>query len=160
MSWQHVTKNQIRQNLSDLLRQQILLQRQRFFYQNSRVHTKPFVAGMFRSNVLLQLVAQPAHTELSVAITCCCKLSPDLHRQSDLLLRLVAATCSPTCTHGVICCQDLLLQLVTRHVHTECSVAATCCCNLSPHVFWSLQVKIMFRLKFCNLGWFSISFVS
>ena len=136
MSWQHVTKNQIRQNLSDLLRQQILLQRQRFFYQNSRVHTKPFVAGMFRSNVLLQLVAQPAHTELSVAITCCCKLSPDLHRQSDLLLRLiVAATCSPTCTHGVICCQDLLLQLVTRRVHTECSVAATCCCNLSPHVF-------------------------
>ena len=160
MSWQHVTKNQIRQNLSDLLRQQILLQRQRFFYQNSRVHTKPFVAGMFRSNVLLQLVAQPAHTELSVAITCCCKLSPDLHRQSDLLLRLVAATCSPTYTHGVICCQDLLLQLVTRNVHTECSVATTCCCNLSPHVFWPLQVKIMFRLKFCNLGWFSISFVS
>ena len=152
MSWQHVTKNQIRQNLCNLLRRQILSQRQRFFYKNSPVHMKPFVAGMFRSNVLLQLVAQPAHMELSVAITCCCKLSPDLHRQSDLLLRLVAATCFPTCTHGVICCQDLLLQLVTRHVHTECSVAATCCCNLSPHVFSPLKVKIMFRLKFYNLG--------
>ena len=137
MSWQHVTKNQIRQNLCDLLRQQILLQRQRLFYQNSRVHTKPFVAGMFRSNVLLQLVAQPAHTELSVAITCCCKLSPDLHRQSDLLLRLsccnllpdlhtwsdllprlVAATCHPKCTHRVFCCHNLLLQLVTSCVLT------------------------------------------
>ena len=133
MSWQHVTKNQIRQNLCDLLRQQILLQRQRFLYQNSRVHTKPFVAGMFRSNVLLQLVAQPAHTELSVDITCCCKLSSDLHTQSDLLPRLVAATCHPTCTHRVFCCRDLLLQLVTSCVLT-------------------FTGQIMFRLKFYNLG--------
>ena len=133
MSWQHVTKNQIRQNLCNLLRRQILLQRQRFFYKNSPVHMKPFVAEMFCSNVLLQLVAQPAHTELSVDITCCCKLSSDLHTQSDLLPRetcccnlfpdlytrsdlsprLVAVTCRPTCTHRVFCCRDLLLQLVT-----------------------------------------------
>ena len=120
MSWQHVTKNQIRQNLCNLLRRQILLQRQRFFYKNSPVHMKPFVAEMFRSNayVLLQLVAQPAHTELSVDITCCCKLSSDLHTQSDLLPRLVAATCRPTCTHRVFCFRDLLLQLVTSCVLT------------------------------------------
>ena len=135
MSWQHVTKNQIRQNLCDLLRRQILLQRQRFFYKNSPVHTKPFVVGMFRSNVLLQLVAQPVHTEWSASMTCCCKLLPDLHTQSDLLPRLVAATCSSTCTHRVICHQDLLLQLVTRHVHTECSIIVTCCCNLSPDMY-------------------------
>ena len=120
MSWQHVTKNQIRQNLCNLLRRQILLQRQRFFYKNSPVHMKPFVAEMFHSNayVLLQLVAQPAHTELSVDITCCCKLSSDLHTQSDLLPRLVAATCPPTCTHRVFCFRDLLLQLVTSCVLT------------------------------------------
>ena len=123
----------------------ILLQRQRFFYKSSPVHTKPFVAGMFHCNVLLQLVAQPVHTEWSVAMTCCCKLSPDLHTQSDLLSRLVAATCSPTCTHRVICRQDLLLQLVAPHVHTVSVllpwlVAATC----------HLMCSHLYRSKLCS----------
>ena len=138
MSWQHVTKNQIRQNLCDLLRQQILLQRQRFFYQNSRVHVHEAICcwdvsqqcvaatscptcthgTICRHYLLLQVVTWPAQTEWSVAETCCCNLLPDLHRWSDLLPRLVAATCHPTCTHRVFCCRDLLLQLVTSCVLT------------------------------------------
>ena len=46
--------------------------------------------------------------------------------QSDLSLRCVAATCCPSCTHGVICRRDLLCQLVT-------------CCV--PTLKWSIDVE-------------------
>ena len=56
LSLQQVAKNQIRLNLCDLLRRQILLQRQRFS-QISPVHTKRFVAATCRRDMLLQLAA-------------------------------------------------------------------------------------------------------
>ena len=128
--------------------------RDKDFHKNFSVHAKRFVTAMCRRvavnsrptyahgvicrcNVLLQLVARPVHTEWYVVSTCCCNLSPDLYTLSDKSPRLVASTCRPTCTHGVICGLGLLLQLVARPVHTERYVASTCCCNKSPFVvYW------------------------
>ena len=56
LSLQQVAKNQIRLNLSNLLRQQILLQRQRFSQKFSSIHMKRFVAATCRRDMLLQLV--------------------------------------------------------------------------------------------------------
>ena len=143
MSWQHVTKNQIRQNLCNLLWQQNSVVEKKIFLQKfCSTHeaichwdvSQQCVAATScptsthgescRHDLLLQVAAWPAHTKWSVAETCCCNLSPDMYTQSDLSPRLVAATCH-------LMCSDL--------------------CR---------PVKIMFRLKFYNLGWFSISFVS
>ena len=57
----------------------ILLQRQRFSPNFSSTH-EVLVPAICRCNKLLQLVAGPVHTELSVAATCCCNLSPSVYR--------------------------------------------------------------------------------
>ena len=77
LSQQHVEKNQIRQNLCDLLRRQKFCCRCKDFHKNSQVHMKRFVTPMCRRNVLLQLVARSVHTEWFVIATCrlvCSKL--------------------------------------------------------------------------------------
>ena len=146
--------------------------RDKDFHKNFSVHAKRFVTAMCRRvavnsrptyahgvicrrNVLLQLVARPVHTEWYVVSTCCCNLSPDLYTLSDKSPRLVASTCRPTCTHGVICGLGLLLQLVARPVHTERYVASTCCCNLSPDLYtrrdmWPRLVAATSRLLLCT----------
>ena len=72
-------KNQIRQNLCDLLR-----------LQNSVAETKIFTKFLQHTRRDLSLQC--------VAATFCCNLSPDLYTRSDLSPRLVAATCRLVCT--------------------------------------------------------------
>ena len=73
-------KNQIRQNLCDLLRRQKFCCRCKDFHKNSRVDTKRFVTPMCRRNVLLQLVARSVHTEWFVFATCRLVCSELKHR--------------------------------------------------------------------------------
>ena len=80
LSQQHVEKNQIRQNLCDLLRRQKFCCRCKDFHKNSRVHMKRFVTPMCRRNVLLQLVARSVHTEWFVVATCRLVCSELKHR--------------------------------------------------------------------------------
>ena len=74
LSQQHVTKNQIIQFVQ-LVGAIKFCCRDKDFHKSSPVHTKRFVTVMCHCKVLLQLVAQPVHTEWSVATTCCCNLS-------------------------------------------------------------------------------------
>ena len=73
LSQQHVTKNQIQ--FVQLVWAIKFCCRDKDFHKSSPVHTKRFVTVMCHCKVLLQLVAQPVHTEWSVATTCCCNLS-------------------------------------------------------------------------------------
>ena len=60
---QRVAKNQIRQNLCDLLQQHNSVAETKIFTKISPVHTKQVVALMYRRNMLLQLVVGPVHME-------------------------------------------------------------------------------------------------
>ena len=51
----------------------------------SSVHTKPLVHAMRRRNLLLQLLARPAHKEWSVSATCCRNSSPSVFRPLCLI---------------------------------------------------------------------------
>ena len=86
LSLQQVAKNQIRQNLCELL-----------LRQNSVAGTKIFTKILLHTRSDLSL--------RRVAVTCCCNLSPDLYTWSDLSPRLVAATCCPVCTDLYKCVQ-------------------------------------------------------
>lgn len=96
LSLQHVAKNQIRQNLCELLRRQNSLQRQ-IFIPKSPVHTKPFVPAMRR-----------------------CNYSPDLHTKSDLSPRLVART------HPLVCFDPYALSVTRAHEISYSWFASTC----------------------------------
>ena len=55
------------------------------FHKISPGHKRRFVAAMCRRDMLLLLVAGPVHTEWSVVATCCCNLSPSVHRPLKLV---------------------------------------------------------------------------
>ena len=76
---QQVAKNQIRQNLCDLL-----------LRQNSVAETKIFTKSFLYTRGDLSL--------RRVAVTYCCNQSTNLYTWSDLSPRLVAATCRLVCT--------------------------------------------------------------
>ena len=64
LSQQHVAKKQIRQNLYvRLVAVTKFCCRDKDFHKISPVHTKRFVAATCRRNMLLQLAAEPVHTE-------------------------------------------------------------------------------------------------
>ena len=67
-------KNQIRQNLCNLLRRQNSVAVSKIFHKNSPVHTKRFVTASCRCNVLPQLAARcdlsPQRVALAYRIVC------------------------------------------------------------------------------------------
>ena len=83
LSLQQVAKNQIRLNLCDLLRRQILLQRQRFSQKFSSTHE-----AICHCNVLLRHVAAT-----------CCLVCTDLNRCKCLLAAFLSLR-----GHGVFFC--------------------------------------------------------
>ena len=77
LSQQHVAKNQIRQNLCDLGRQQNSVAETNIFTKFLQ-YTQSNLSLRYL-NLLLQLVARPVHTEWSVAVNCCCNLLPSVY---------------------------------------------------------------------------------
>ena len=69
LSPQNVAKNQIRQNLCNLLQRQNSVALSKIFHKTSPVHTKRFVAASCRCNVLPQLAAGCDLSPQSVAST-------------------------------------------------------------------------------------------
>ena len=79
LSQQHVEKIKSDRICATCWSGKILLQRQRFSQNFPSTH-KAICSCDCRREMLLQLVAEPVHTEWSVAATCCCNLSPSVYR--------------------------------------------------------------------------------